>query len=136
MFSALVPLKDIGAAAPAAPNREVWLEEKEKLGGAVFLDPKQPRTELSTFWPKLKVMPAGTGAAALLSPAESSVSSLPKENRAADAGAAGLPVKEDEEAGGGGVAVVVSSPPCFFSSEPPSAAPAPYCRSMLDRCRS
>lgn len=129
--SDLVPLKDSGAADPGAPNREVWLEEaleeKEKLGGVV-LDPKEPRTELSTFWPKLNVTPM-----ALLSRAESSVVFLPKENKAAaGAGAAELPEEDAEAGGGGGVAAAGS----VFSSEPPSADPAPYCRSMLARCRS
>lgn len=131
----MVPLKD-----PGPPNREVWpeeaLEEKEKLGG-VALEPKEPRTELSTFWPKLNVTPTGA-AAALLSRPESSVGFLPKENKAA-AGAAEpllLPLEEEEAGGGGGVAADGGSPPCFFSSEPPSAEPAPYWRSMLARWRS
>lgn len=97
--------------------------------------PKEPRTELSTFWPKLNVTPAGIGAAAeLFSRVESSVVFLVKENKAAVEAAELLP--EEDEGGGRTAAVAGSVPPCFFSSEPPSADPAPYWRSMLARWRS
>lgn len=98
-------------------------EEKEKLG-VVDLDAKDPRVALSTFCPKLNVTPTGIGAA-LSFAVVADVESLPKEN---GAGAA-----EEEEIEEGGAAAA----PCFFSSDPPpSVAAAPYCRSMLARCRS
>lgn len=99
--------------------------------------PKEPRTELSTFLPKLNVTPAGIGAAAeLFSCVDSSVVFLVKENKAAGVEVAELLLEEDE--GGGRTAAVAGSvPPCFFfSSEPPSADPPPYWRSMLARWRS
>lgn len=98
--------------------------------------PKEPRTELSTFLPKLNVTPAGIGAAAeLFSRVDSSVVFLVKENKAAGVEVAELLLEED---GGGRTAAVAGSvPPCFFfSSEPPSADPPPYWRSMLARWRS
>lgn len=98
--------------------------------------PKEPRTELSTFLPKLNVTPAGIGAAAeLFSRVDSSVVFLVKENKAAGVEVAELLLEED---GGGRTAAVAGSvPPCFFfSSEPPSADPLPYWRSMLARWRS
>lgn len=97
---------------------------------------KEPRTELSTFLPKLNVTPAGIGAAAeLFSRVESSVVFLVKENKAAGVEVAELLLEED---GGGRTAAVAGSvPPCFFfSSETPSADPPPYWRSMLARWRS
>lgn len=94
-------------------------EEKEKPEGDV-LAPREARTELSTFWPKLNVTPA-----ALFS----SVEPLLKENKAAD----GTAEDDDEEAAGGGEEEEAGS---FFSSEPPSAEPAPYWRSMVVRWRS
>lgn len=103
--------------------------EKEKLEGDV-LDPKEARTELSTFWPKLNVTPE----------LFSSVVLLLKENKAAAGAGAGAGEEEEEAedggaAGGGGEAVVGRIPVCF-SSEPPSAELAPYWRSMLARCCS
>lgn len=119
--SLLFPLKDGVAADPNRLEEEVLEGMKEKLDG-VGLDPKEARTELSTFWPKLKVMPA----VELLS----TVVLLLKENRAADGG-----VEEDEEgeaAGGEGGEAVAG----FFSSDAPSVEPAPYWCSMLARWRS
>lgn len=69
------------------------------------MDPKEPRTELSTFWPKLKVAAGGTGA-------ESSVGFLLKEKEAGGA----EEELEEEDGAGGGAAVG------FLSSEPPSEA--------------
>lgn len=104
----VVPKED-GAAG--APKREVGaedevVEEKEKVEG-------DDRTELSTFWPKLKVTPAGAEEEEELF---SSVELLLKENRAGGGA-------EEEEV------VVVGD----LLTSP---LPAPYCRSMLLRWRS
>lgn len=108
-------LKEDGAAG--APNREVGpeedvveveVEEKEKVEG-------DERAELSTFWPKLKVTPAGAEEEEELF---SSVELLLKENRAG-----GGADEEEEEV------VVVGD---LLTSPPP----APYWRSMLLRWRS
>lgn len=108
-----VVLKEDGAAG--APNREgpeeevveVEVEENEKVEG-------DERAELSTFWPKLKVTPAGAEEEEELF---SSVELLLKENTAGG----GADEDEVEVVGGD----LLTSP-----------LPAPYWRSMLLRWRS
>lgn len=110
-----VVLKEDGAAG--APNRGVGpeeevVEEKEKVEG-------DERTELSTFWPKLKVTPAGAEEEEE-EEVFSSVELLLKENRAGG----GAEEEEEEEE----VVVMVD-----LLTSP---LPAPYWRSMLLRWRS
>lgn len=55
------------------------------------------------------------------------------------AGATELLLEEEDDAAGGGGVAVLGIAPCLLFSAPPSAgaaAPAPYFRSMLARCRS
>lgn len=106
-------LNEDGAAG--APNREVGpeeevveVEEKEKVEG-------DERAELSTFWPKLKVTPAGAEEEEVKE-LFSSVELLLKENRAGG----GAEEEEDVVVGD-----LLTSP-----------LPAPYWRSMLLRWRS
>lgn len=87
--------------------------EKEKVEGEV-------RAELSTFWPKLKVTPAGAEDEDLFS----SVGLLLKENRA------GGGAEEEEEREEVVVAAVVMG---VLLTSP---LPVPYWRSMLLRWRS
>lgn len=146
-----------GAAAPAAavvvvlklwpPNREgVDAEEedkeveKEKLGAPP--DPSEDSTELSTFWPKLKVTPEATEVEV-----EDVEVSLLKLNRDGAAVPPLLPLEVAVE-----VRLLAScNPPAFTPSAsllasgaggpvavapaPPAPAP-PYFFSMLPRCRS
>lgn len=109
-----VALKEDEAAG--APNREVGPEEeaveveveKEKVEG-------DERAELSTFWPKLKVTPAGAEEEDEEEELFSSVELLQKENRAGGGAEEEEVVVED----------LLTSPP-----------PVPYWRSMLLRWRS
>lgn len=102
--AAVVPKREVGA-------EEEVVEEKEKVEGA-------ERTELSTFWPKLKVTPAGAEEE-VEKELFSSVELLLKENRAGGAA-------EEEE-----VEVVV-----VVGDLLTSPLLAPYWRSMLLRWRS
>ena len=104
--SAFAPPNEKGradAAAVAPPNRELWpgAEEKEKLGGAPVPPPPDangPRAALSSFWPKLNVTPAGTGAAPAGLLPLSAAPSRPKENK--DAGVfSGAPAAGEEKEG-------------------------------------
>lgn len=109
------------------PNRDVVDEEDEvdeNENPEAPADLRELSTELSTFWPKLKVTPAGM---ALFSGVALSLF-LVKENKAGAAGVTLLP--EDE-----GVFVVVFAcfPGCCSS---PVAAPLPYLLSMVAKCRS
>lgn len=135
----MAPLKEkAGGAAP--PNRE----EEETLGAPPVL--RDPNNELFPFWPKLKLMPAGIGAAEL-SPGAVALPSLSllKENT----GAVVVELAALEEGGGGVLTACFStgSSALLLLSEPPStttAAPVtapvpplpPYFLSMLARCFS
>lgn len=114
----------------AAPNRDVVDEEdevevEENENPEAPADLRELSTELSTFWPKLKVTPAGM---ALFSGVALSLF-LVKENKAGAAGLTLLPEEDD------GVFVVVFAcfPGCCSS---PAAAPLPYLLSMVAKCRS
>lgn len=108
------------------PPRVVEVDEDKNENPEAPADLIELITELSTFWPKLKVTPAGmeelfSGVALSLF--------LVKDNRAGAAGVTLLLVEDD------GVLVVVFAcfPGCCSS---PAAAPLPYLLSMVARCRS
>lgn len=134
MFLVFGPLKDSVGSELGAPKRGLWLEvlleEKEKLG-ATDLGPKEPKTALSTFWPKLNVTPVGTEEVVVLLFWVKSSGPFPNEHEAA--AVLVLLLDEEKEAAGGGAEAAGTD---TFSFELTSDAPAPYFRSMLARCRS
>lgn len=105
----------------------IVLEVGEKGNPEAPADLRELSTELSTFWPKLNVTPAGmeelfSGAALSLF--------LVKENKAGAAGVTLLLVEDDVVL----VFVFACFPGCCSSAA--AAAPLPYLRSMVARCRS
>lgn len=88
------------------------------------MDLRELSMELSTFWPKLNVTPAGME---LFSGAALSLFLL-KENKT---GVEGVTLLLEED--GGVVVVFACFPDCCSSS---AAAPLPYSHSMVARCLS
>lgn len=142
----------VAEEAPAlalAPNRDVEEEDEEAEGeNEKPVEPpevRDPNTELSTFWPKLKVTPEGAGAGAGAEAGAELPLSLVKENKAGAvlmlvAAAVTLLLLEKDR-----VAVALPlawSPFCTstaascLATVSAAAELLPYFFSMLARCRS